>query len=157
MPPSISALLIQKRGIGALTLPQLNRLYENRTEVEKILTQFEELRDKVLVSEKAAQQTITEAESRLAEVAVAEETLAEHTAEAEAVNISRVAETEALRKSLDERAEKLAGEIAAHEGMIAEAHAAERTALHSERRRLTEAFGKVKTIIDCFDSPPAAG
>ena len=148
MPPSISATLIKRRGIDALTLPQLTRLYENRAEVEKILTQFEELRQVVLVAEKAAQETILEAECRLGEVVGAEERLAEHRAEDEAAR--KVLDAEASRIAADREA--LEKEKSSWEQTVAAAHAAERNTNRVERERLTEAFRQVRKIIDRFET-----
>ena len=148
MPPSISAALIKRRGIEALTLPQLTGLYENRAAVEKILAQFEEIREAVLVTERAAQETITEAETRLGEIAAAETALAEHTAEAEEANTSRVAETEAEASRIAAERTALDEEKSGWEQTVAAAHAAERNTNHAERRLLTEVFKQVRTIID---------
>ena len=149
MPPSISAALIKRRGIEGLSLPQLNQLFDKKGEVEKVITQFGELRESILVTERAAKICIAEANKRIADAEAAEAALAGHTTAAEADIERREGDLTTLKSELDARKEALDDEAAAHRTNVSNA-AGERRRLDGELRARKEGLdletGRLTTI-----------
>ncbi len=140
MPPRISAALIKRRGVEALTLPQLNSLYENRAEIDKILEQFEELRQVVLTTEKAAQEIIVEAERRQNDLAGQDAALETRIADLDAVQVRRMDEVTRDRARLDEDRRQ-------HDAAV-EAHRLYATAVAQERTRKAIALDEREAVLD---------